>query len=320
MNNNETEGHFVDRHLFAAKNDPICVRIRRTDYDELSYVFKPGEQRHLVDDDLYKAPLMRRGWVLQERLLSRRSVYFSSQLYWECGELQACEYFPDGDNITNLAQAVPLQWGSGAPFRMSTLARIIHRVNHEPAPLIRWESNYQCWMTVVERFSTCGLTVESDCLPALSGLAKKFTCLFKDEYLAGLWKNDLIRELLWYSSFRSGVQFNSREYRGTYVPRLFDTVEAAVDIKQHQHGHGLRRPLLWTFSSILAAITFAGSLSLQRFLGARQISKEKTSRAKSVAAHYACEVRWWRLNAIRFCGHKRLGVDICTNGTMKATI
>jgi hypothetical protein len=36
--------------------------------------------------------LNRRGWVLQERALSRRSIYFTStQVYWECGKGVQCE-------------------------------------------------------------------------------------------------------------------------------------------------------------------------------------------------------------------------------------
>lgn len=36
--------------------------------------------------DVLESPLSKRGWVLQERALARRSIYFTdSQTYWECG-------------------------------------------------------------------------------------------------------------------------------------------------------------------------------------------------------------------------------------------
>lgn len=42
--------------------------------------------------DLELAPLNTRGWVLQERALSRRTLHFSkTQVYWECGEGIHCE-------------------------------------------------------------------------------------------------------------------------------------------------------------------------------------------------------------------------------------
>lgn len=43
------------------------------------------------------SPIARRGWVLQERLLSRRVLHCTdTQLAWECDELQACESLPRG--------------------------------------------------------------------------------------------------------------------------------------------------------------------------------------------------------------------------------
>lgn len=37
--------------------------------------------------DVLEAPLSKRGWVLQERALARRTIYFTNhQTYWECGK------------------------------------------------------------------------------------------------------------------------------------------------------------------------------------------------------------------------------------------
>lgn len=48
-----------------------------------------------VDDfraDVENSVLSSRGWVLQERALSRRTIYFTStQVYWECGNGIVCE-------------------------------------------------------------------------------------------------------------------------------------------------------------------------------------------------------------------------------------
>ena len=42
--------------------------------------------------DVELSPLSQRGWVLQERALSRRSIYYTNtQVYWECGEGVRCE-------------------------------------------------------------------------------------------------------------------------------------------------------------------------------------------------------------------------------------
>ena len=48
----------------------------------------------LIDDfqqDVDGAPLSRRGWVLQERALSRRTIFFTpAQTYWQCGDGIRC--------------------------------------------------------------------------------------------------------------------------------------------------------------------------------------------------------------------------------------
>ena len=50
---------------------------------------------HFIDNfnmDVLEGHLNKRGWVLQERALSRRTIYFAeSQTYWECGEGVRCE-------------------------------------------------------------------------------------------------------------------------------------------------------------------------------------------------------------------------------------
>jgi hypothetical protein len=42
--------------------------------------------------DVLKSPLNSRGWVLQERALARRTIFFTAnQMYWECGDGIRCE-------------------------------------------------------------------------------------------------------------------------------------------------------------------------------------------------------------------------------------
>ena len=44
------------------------------------------------DGRVGEAPLNKRAWVMQERVLSRRIIHFSDeQIYWECGEGVYCE-------------------------------------------------------------------------------------------------------------------------------------------------------------------------------------------------------------------------------------
>lgn len=42
--------------------------------------------------DVENSVLSSRGWLFQERALSRRTIYFTStQIYWECGNGIVCE-------------------------------------------------------------------------------------------------------------------------------------------------------------------------------------------------------------------------------------
>jgi hypothetical protein len=59
-----------------------------------------GEQFYLCDvidnfdADVEQGELNKRGWVLQEHALSRRTIHFTkTQTYWECGEGVYCETF-----------------------------------------------------------------------------------------------------------------------------------------------------------------------------------------------------------------------------------
>lgn len=44
------------------------------------------------DEDVLNSPLSKRGWVMQERALARRTIYFTNkQAYFECGNGVRCE-------------------------------------------------------------------------------------------------------------------------------------------------------------------------------------------------------------------------------------
>jgi len=66
-----------------------CVTMQRPNGDGTYYVCAA------IDDfyrDVDQGELNQRGWVLQERALSRRTIYFTeTQSYWECGGGVRCE-------------------------------------------------------------------------------------------------------------------------------------------------------------------------------------------------------------------------------------
>jgi hypothetical protein len=215
-------GLFVDRAAYANNNDPVCARVLRKDFNELCYI-----SARVIDVDLNSSALMSRGWVLQERLLSPRSVYFEHKLIWECPELLASEYYPDGvprDGIFR-PRPSPNIWRSHTPFRLKNLI-LDSRYVADESNLQRsgyWSSKYECWMRLVETFSHCNLTYESDYLLALSGLAKHFIQEFDDEYLVGIWRKDIFHQLLWYRVFSPQLTRNKRTSPQDYLGESMKT-------------------------------------------------------------------------------------------------
>ncbi|KAJ0132697.1 hypothetical protein HZ326_24229 [Fusarium oxysporum f. sp. albedinis] len=145
-----------------------------------------------------RSTLNRRGWVFQERLLSPRTLHFASQLFWECRMLQACETYPEG---------MP---------RNETTYTELDGFEH-PLSFKDWYKecdSTEIWYNIVENYGRCSLTVPTDRLIAIAGIAKSMQPLLHDEYLAGLWKKDLPYNLVWSLYNVEGEVQAPQRYRG----------------------------------------------------------------------------------------------------------
>jgi hypothetical protein len=121
-----------------------------------------------------------------------------AQLFWECCSLTACEIYPEGVP-PNL---IPPQISKD--LRYSTFHSLNSCHNAE-----EWSSEkpdksdlLKLWKEIVETFTQCNLTVKTDKLIAISGIAKAMQLKLDDEYCAGLWREHLITQLYW--DVRSG--------------------------------------------------------------------------------------------------------------------
>lgn len=77
-------------------------------------------------------------------------------------------------------------------------------------------------MDLVEGYSTRQLSKKSDTFPGLSGLASEFSFLLDDQYVAGLWRNDLLRGLCWKwvaESSMNGQMLHSKS-KASSIPEL----------------------------------------------------------------------------------------------------
>lgn len=128
-----------------------------------------------------RSSLNRRGWVFQERLLSPRTLHFSSQLFWECRTLQACETFPGG--MPESEQHYEDLEGAVYPISQKDWLDPSRSLGN--------------WCSLVEIYGRCSITKPEDRLIAIAGVAKSWQPLLDDMYLAGLWTKDLPWNLVW---------------------------------------------------------------------------------------------------------------------------
>lgn len=132
---------------------------------------------HAVESSL----LSSRAWALQERLLSPRILHYTkTQLFWECKESKACESSPKP-----LLKVIAEQ---GNLTRMGRNHKL-YGLNVEPL--------HEHWMEIIEYYTTTSMTRPQDKLAAISGLAKEIQDYSHDTYCAGIWRRDLLRQLLW---------------------------------------------------------------------------------------------------------------------------
>ena len=127
---------------------------------------------HQVDyNSVIASPLASRAWVLQERLLSPRTLHFSkTELFWECRHCDASESFPNG---------LP-------EFENK------HVFVRDRKPLS------EIWHTIVRLYAAAKLSFRKDKKVAISGIARLVQKDTQDQCLAGLWRNDIELQLLWY--------------------------------------------------------------------------------------------------------------------------
>lgn len=59
------------------------------------------------------------------------------------------------------------------------------------------QESRELWMATISTFTSRQLTYESDRLPALAGIVKRFQNTGRGKYLAGLWQNQLVYYLAW---------------------------------------------------------------------------------------------------------------------------
>jgi Heterokaryon incompatibility protein (HET) len=139
---------------------------------------------------LYEAaPLLRRGWVFQERLLAPRTVHFhSSEMIWECRTEALCEC----DGLDNMSKDLGVKWT--VPQTLASPP-----ATYSPTPADQ-QNILVLWQVIIVDYMKLTLTYSRDRLAALAGLAQQMQAYSGLQYCAGfLFANpsDLMPQLAW---------------------------------------------------------------------------------------------------------------------------
>ena len=210
-------------------------------------------------DPLQSSHLSTRGWTLQERFLSRRTIHFAQdQIFYEC---DSGIWSEDG-----YVFKTP-RFSFGTLLEMETIRFEDHgkrknvlsytpKGGSSPPPL-RSEAG---WLWLVSDYSRRNLTHAKDKLVALAGLARLIAQETGNRYHAGLWGTHIYEDLCWraMSSQESTNQVGSDD--GTVQSRA----APGSTISEATRPSFYRAPS-WSWASLDAAVTFE-SLSYKNLL------------------------------------------------------
>ncbi|KAH6868752.1 heterokaryon incompatibility protein-domain-containing protein, partial [Alternaria rosae] len=133
--------------------------------------------RKPLQHDSERLPLLERGWVFQERLLSPRVLHFTDhELIWECMEHLDCE-------CQRLENPTAHFWSVSKQLCHPDRWRLLKDDHSEITDV---------WMRLIMDYFQLALSKPDDIFPAISGIAKSFGEATGWDYFAGMWKQTMI--------------------------------------------------------------------------------------------------------------------------------
>lgn len=183
---NSNEGCFFSRDTqrcdqYQSLRDDLLLR--QQDLDAL-----PGPDfvsRH-------RPPLHTRAWVVQERALCPRTLYYGSEMiHWECVRCRAFECRPQMEEF----QEPGGELRGSISGKKNAFKRLLESCRSDP--LGNWR---HAWRMVVMEYSACHLRHDRDKWSAFKGLAMEVERHCGDQLLSGIWRRNLRRGLLWFAN------------------------------------------------------------------------------------------------------------------------
>ncbi|UPK92238.1 hypothetical protein LCI18_003173 [Fusarium solani-melongenae] len=141
-----------------------------------------------------QSEINKRGWVLQERLLSPRTVHFAAEaLYWECRESYSMA-FVSSHGLYDLELYAMSKFHN----QKAWVERTRQAISRFMAGRGSLSEAYGIWDEIRRAYTSSALTYPSDKLVALSSVAAMLERFLSDKYLASIWGRTAVYDLLWH--------------------------------------------------------------------------------------------------------------------------
>ena len=168
---------------------------------EGAYVFSEGA----ISDCQQKDPIDKRAWTLQEHAQAVSLLRFGTrQVSWKC-QISSDPEIDGGhnDRLTTTESDEEIFVGN---YHQGSLTKYLSSGSI-------YDNFCEHWMNLIVSYTTRSLTLQSDALPAIGALAENYALTARGEmgrYCAGLWEQDMARQLLWFKPSPTDEPENKR--------------------------------------------------------------------------------------------------------------
>jgi hypothetical protein len=179
-----------DHGLFRLRNPLVFQPCWLADSIDGTSIFALPGSNSFDESHVKEMPLLSRGWTFQERLLGSRILYFGDALVWECCddmvvEVLHCRNEDDWEFRKD--------WPALASKRLHEEIQALDSSTNVAADTLK------IWHDLVMRYSRTQLTVASDRLIAITGLARLVENHTNLHFVAGIWTPFSVEQLIWSS-------------------------------------------------------------------------------------------------------------------------
>lgn len=260
-----------------------------------SFKSKFSIQYTIIDYDYWKhlvvnESLIRRAWVVQERLLAPRVLHFGSrQLFWECSAWEASEDFSLG--------IPPVLIRSDQNSLYKFFDEIILHLADSDHPT----TAHAVWQWALISYTCASLTKSEDKLIVIAGIASELSSNFSSDYIAGLWKEYMATELLWFVDTDTvsrrqnhrAPSFSWASVDGAIIPRKWQQDDILVEVQDAFASTEISNP----FSSVESAFVRLRGMLKPAMLCMNHLREEYASRS-SAQVRLPTEKRYRRIGTV----------------------